>query len=97
MNEEALAAARALNQRFLLDYPHEAARRLESASPREIGHLLAMQPPHAVVRAWQLLAPDIARAVVEHLPESLVRHLLSESEPASSAAITSFPSRREKT
>jgi magnesium transporter len=87
MSEEALPAVRALNQRFLLDYPHEAARRLESASPREIGSLLAVQPPHAVVRAWQLLAPDIARAVIAHIPDSLVRYLLSESEPASSAAI----------
>lgn len=87
MSEQSLPASRALNQRFLLDYPHEAARRLESASPREIAQVLSMQPPHAVVRAWQLLAPDIARAVTEHLPQPLIRHLLSESEPAASAAI----------
>ncbi len=87
MSEDVLPAVRALNQRFLLDYPHEAARRLESATPGEIGGVLATQPPHAVVRAWQLLAPDIARAVIAHIPEPLARHLLSEAEPASSAAI----------
>jgi len=98
MSEEALPAVRALNQRFLLDYPHEAARRLETVSPREIGALLSMQPPHAVVRAWQLLAPDVARTVIEHIPASLTRHLLSESEPASSAAILAQfdPSEREQ-
>ena len=59
-----LPAVLALNQRYFLDYPHEAARQLEFLPPQEIADLLAGQPSHAVVRAWQLLAPDIAGAAL---------------------------------
>jgi len=41
------------------------------------------------VRAWQALAPDVAREVLELLPADLARHVLTESEPASSVAVLS--------
>ena len=87
MNVVALTAATALNQRFLLDYPHEAARLLESMAPDEAAGLLAQQQPHVVVRAWQVLSPDIARAIVERLPDAAARHVLAEAEPAASVAV----------
>jgi magnesium transporter len=82
-----LPAVLALNQRYFLDYPHEAARQLEVLPPQEIADLLAGQAPHAIVRAWQLLAPDVAGAALTHVPEALARHLLSESEPAVSVTV----------
>jgi magnesium transporter len=82
-----LPAVLALNRRYFLDYPHEAARQLESLPPQEIADLLAGQAPHAVVRAWQLLAPDVAGAALARVPETLARHLLSESEPAVSVTV----------
>jgi magnesium transporter len=82
-----LPAVRELNRRFLLDFPYEAARRLEAIPPKEIAALIAEYPPHAVVRAWAAMAPDIGRATLEHLPDTLVRHLLTEAEPATAAAV----------
>ena len=82
-----LPAVLALNQRYFLDYPHEAARQLESLPPREIADLLAGQAPHAAVRVWQLLASNVAGATLERVPESLARHLMSESEPAASVTV----------
>src|SRR5260370_34921550 len=82
MNNGALPAILALNRRYFLDYPHEAARQLESLPPQEIADLLGGQAPHAVVRVWQLLAPNVAGAALARVPEALARHLLSESEPA---------------
>ncbi len=82
-----LPAVLALNRRYFLDYPHEAARQLESLPPQEIADLLAGQAPHSVVRAWQMLAPDIAGAALACVPETLARHLLSESEPAVSVTV----------
>ena len=82
-----LAAVLALNQRYFLDYPHEAARQLESLPPRDIADLLAGQAPHAAVRVWQLLASNVAGATLERVPESLARHLMSESEPAASVTV----------
>jgi len=82
-----LPAVAALNRRYLLDFPHEAARLLETMSAADGAALLASQPPHAVVRAWQVLGPDVARAILEELPETLARHLLTEAEPAASVAV----------
>ncbi|MDH3319724.1 MAG: magnesium transporter [Betaproteobacteria bacterium] len=98
MRIEALPAVAALNQRFLLDFPGEAARELEAMSIEDAASLLAALAPRAVVRAWEALAPDVAREVLELLPEDLSRHVLVEAEPAASVAVLSQlePEEREK-
>ena len=88
MAAEALAPAEAaLTQRYLLDYPHEAARLFEAMPADEAAPLLAAQPPHAALRAWQVLAPDVASELLERLPEALSCHLLAEAEPLASVAV----------
>ena len=87
MNTSANAAVAALTLHFFLDYPGEAARRLELMSADEVADLLAAQPPHAVVPVWEQLASDVEQAVIERLPDSMIRHLLTELEPALSAAL----------
>ena len=90
-------AEAALTHRFLLDYPHEAARLFESMPPTEAAALLATQPSHASLRAWQSLAPDVALDVLAHLPESQACHLLAEAEPQASVAVLTQldPAQRE--
>jgi len=83
---EALSAVHALNDRFLLDYPQEAARNLETTPPAFIVALLAGQPTHVATRVWQGLVPDVAVAVVEHAPGELAARLLTDAEPMASAA-----------
>jgi magnesium transporter len=87
MTTEALPAISALNRRFLLDYPHEAARRLEAMPVDDAATLLAAQPVHAAVRTWQALGSDVARAVLEAVPDTLAKQLLTDSEPTASAAV----------
>jgi magnesium transporter len=87
MTADTLPAVIALNQRYLLDFPHEAARRLEAMPAEDIGELMAAQPQHAVVLAWAALTPDVGRAVLECVPDALARYLLAEAEPAASAAV----------
>jgi magnesium transporter len=87
MSASALPAAVALNERYLLDYPVEAARLLEAMAHDDAATLLAQHAPHAMVRTWQALAPDAAAAVVERLPETLAGRLLSEAEPEASVAV----------
>lgn len=82
-----IAADVALTHRYLLDYPHEAARLFESMPPHEAATVLAAQPPHAALPAWQALAPDVALDVLARLPESLALHLLAEAEPVASVAV----------
>lgn len=87
MSTANLNAVAALNRRYLLDFPYEAARQLEAMSPDDGAELLASQPLHAVVRAWQVLGPDVARAILERVPEAMARHLLAEAEPIASVAV----------
>jgi magnesium transporter len=89
MSAEAASAVAALNQRYLLDYPHEAARQLEAMPPEDVAELLAAPAPHAAARAWQALAPDVAAAVLELVPETLAPVLLAEAEPGMAVAVLS--------
>jgi magnesium transporter len=56
-------------------------------STQEVAALLAAQPHHAVVPVWEQLASDIEQAVIELLPDDMVRHVLTELEPALAAAL----------
>jgi len=87
VSNDVLTAVVALNHRFFLDFPSEAARRLEAMPPVEAAELLAAQPEHAGIGVWQYLAPDIAHAILKQLPETTGAHFLAESEPAASAAV----------
>jgi magnesium transporter len=80
-------AEAALTQRFLLDYPHEAARLFEAMPAAAAAALIAGQPPHAALRVWQSLAPDVALDVLEHLPGPQAHHLLAEADPLASIAV----------
>jgi magnesium transporter len=80
-------AVEALNLRYLLDYPGEAARELERLDTQEIATLLAQQPLHAVVPVWEQLTSDVEQAVIGLLPDPMVRHVLSELEPALAVAL----------
>jgi magnesium transporter len=98
MSADAAPAVAALTQRFLLDFPGEAARELESMPANEAAALLAPHVLRAVVRAWEALAADFARAVLEHLPAELAHRVLAEAEPAASAAVLMLlePEARER-
>ncbi len=89
MSAGAEAAVAALNLRFLLDYPREAARRIEAMPAHEVGAMLAAQPVHAVVPVWHSLATDVEQAVFAELPERRAAELLAEVEPARGAALLS--------
>jgi magnesium transporter len=87
MNTANPSAVALLNRRYLQDYPYEAAALLESMSTEEGAALLTPLPIHAVVRTWQALGPEVARAIIERLPDAMALGLLSEAEPAVSVAI----------
>jgi magnesium transporter len=87
VNPSANSAIEALNLRYLLDYPGEAARELERMDPDAVATLLAQQPAHAVIPVWEQLTSDIEQAVILLLPDDMVRHVLTELEPALAVAL----------
>jgi magnesium transporter len=90
------AAITALNVRFLLDYPREAARKLEAMSAREVAETLATQPAHVIVPVWQYFAGDVEQAVMGCLPDDLASQLLTELEPGHSASLLARLPRAER-
>jgi magnesium transporter len=92
-----LAAIALLNERFLLDYPREAARVLEGLSPDATLAALQARSDTAQLRAWQALAPDRAADVLEALPAERAGQLLSAADPqVGAAALTHVkPARRD--
>ncbi|MDP1718491.1 MAG: CBS domain-containing protein, partial [Burkholderiales bacterium] len=60
---------------------------MELMRAEEVAGLLAAQPPHAVVPVWEQLASDVEQSVIELLPDDMVRHLLTELEPALAVAL----------
>jgi magnesium transporter len=77
----------ALSQRFLLDFPYEAARLLEALPADEAASTLAIQPAHAALPAWERLSADVALDLLARLPSALACHLLAEAEPIVSVAV----------
>jgi magnesium transporter len=80
-------AVQALNRRYLLDYPHEAALRIETMSSEEAAALLAEQPLHVVLAVWRYLVDDVAVHILKHCADDLARRLVIELEPMRSAAM----------
>lgn len=87
MSADIQTAIAALNQHFLLDYPREAAWRIEAMPPAEAGALLATLPTHVVMPVWHSLAGDVELAVLTELPPERGASILAELEPARSAAL----------
>ncbi len=80
-------AIEALNYRFLVDRPGEAARRLEDVSAGEAARLLAGHDLHVVFPVWQALTLDQRERLLQYLPDQLLAQLLSEQELSRSVAL----------
>jgi magnesium transporter len=90
-----LAAFALLNERFLIDYPGEAARVLETLPIEANVELLRSQSSAAVLRSWQMLPPDRGADVLAALPTAAANQLLIESDPqACIAALAHLPTAR---
>ncbi len=81
MDGDAARAVEVLNRRFFLDFPWEAAQRIEEMDPDEVGPVLGVQPAPVLVPLWRRLAPATAAALLPELPPELAKSLLSEILP----------------
>jgi magnesium transporter len=87
-----LPAIAQLNERFLLDYPHEAARSLEGMPVTRMVETLRTQSPAAQLSSWQALAADRAADVLAALPiEQAIELLVEADAQASLSALSQLP------
>jgi magnesium transporter len=90
-----LAAIALLEERFLIDYPNEAARALESMPMEASITVLRSRSSAALLRGWPALAPDRGAQLLQTLPVEVARQLLCECEPqACGAALAFLPTAR---
>jgi magnesium transporter len=87
MNGDLAAAIRALDRRFLLDHPWEAAQNVEVLDPEVVAAELASQPAPALLPVFRRLAPATAGRILEALPRTLALSLLSELLPTEAVLI----------
>ncbi|MCB1624771.1 MAG: magnesium transporter [Pseudomonadales bacterium] len=86
MSAEAASVIAALTERFLLDFPRDAARELELLPTEAAAEALAPHAERAIVRVWEVLAPDVASAVLVELPQATAIRVLAEADPIASVA-----------
>ena len=86
-----------LNRAFLLDFPNDAARRIETMSSAEAASALDDQPVYILQPIWEKLAPGVADSVLLHLDQSKAVQLLVSLDPSISVAILSRFSAEKQT
>lgn len=74
-------AVHALNQRFVIDHPSEAADELQSLSAQDAALVLQGQPVRAILPAWRQLAPNVAAELLDRMPGTHAKGILSELPP----------------
>ncbi len=90
-----IPAADLLTRAFLLDFPQEAARKIEAMTSAEAGAALAEQPIYTLQPVWERLAPEVANRLLLELDSAKAAELLTALDPGICAAILSrFSSER---
>lgn len=74
-------AVDALNRRFFIDYPSEAADRLEDMPADQAKEVLENHSVRVFLQAWRKLAPHVAANLLDSLSNEQARDLLSELPP----------------
>ncbi|MDP2128910.1 MAG: magnesium transporter [Pseudohongiella sp.] len=81
MAEEVNPVDAALTRRFLLEYPQEAALKIETMPATDVAEIISQQPVYVLLPMWTYLLPGSAAALVRLLPESHIVELLTELPP----------------
>lgn len=77
----------ALENRYLRDYPREAARRLEALSAEEAAQAIEARAPELIVPVFEQLATDVQERLMERLSEITVARILTEMDPPLAAGL----------
>jgi magnesium transporter len=90
------SAIDALNRRFLLDHPWQAAQQIEDMEAADAAPVLAHQPASVLVPVMMRVTPNVAAELLRAMPESLVAGLLSELLPNDALRILNLLEHEER-
>lgn len=96
MNAELVRAADALNRQFFVDYPLDAARRIEQLPLSDVTEAAARQPVKILAPVWRRLLPETAARLLAAMPGDLSAPLLSELPSPEAVRILGHMSAQER-
>ncbi len=86
MEGRSLGVVMALNREFIIDFPVDAAKQLETMPAQSAATILAEQTVEAIAPLFAWLVPDVAANLLRELPEALAADVLAAIAP--NAALT---------
>lgn len=92
MNADPLRAADALNRKFFVDHPLDAARRIEQLSTADVVDAAKRQPVRILTPVWRRLLPQTAANLLRALPEEMADQLLADVPPAQAVRLLGYMS-----
>lgn len=81
MSGDAIKAIDALNRRYLIDHPLEAAVRIEQLPAEQTVPILSHQTAEVLAGLWQYLTINVGAALLSRLPDKLRAELLTDLMP----------------
>ena len=87
MTADTTPVAASLNRYFLLNFPAEAARQIESFAAAEVLPSLQEQDAAVLVPVWSKLVPLVAATLTRQLPTDMAQQLLTEIPPGDAVRI----------
>lgn len=96
MNDSLARAADHLNRRFFLDFPLDAAKKIEELPTAEVVLAAARQPVKVLIPAIRKLTADTAARLLSALPDESADALLAELAPSDAARILGHLGDQEK-
>ena len=87
MAADPATADRLLSERYLRDYPAEAARTIEHGEPDALATALAEHAPTVLAPVWERLSPFVALRLLDRLPPELASALLAEMRPSTASEL----------
>ena len=78
-----------LNRIFLLNYPRDAARKIETMSAKDAAEILNDQPVYILEPVCSKLAPGVADVLLKHFPENTAAKVLMAMDAGPAAAMLS--------
>ena len=87
MTHDPRRAADILNRQFFLDFPIDAAQKIEELGVENTAHAVERQPAEVLAPVWRHILPDTAAKLLCALPDRLADPLLAEIPPPVAARI----------
>jgi magnesium transporter len=96
VNADPIRAVDALNRRFFIDYPLDAALKIEELRPADVTEAASRQPVQILAPVWRRLLPDTAARNLRALPDELADRLLAELPPPDALRILGHLAKEER-